>query len=379
MGESLGSTGSVGYSVALYSNTQPMSSLMSWFAPLLVSFVVWAGVFAPWQTIVAANESSYDLPTFVVPPRQPTQVVVGTYLIGLSRVSEPAETFPTFDVEMLIDISWKDEREAFTSADLLAHTFLGEEAEEKLSEIWTPDLEIHNEIGRRETASLELIIRSDGTIEYEERFNATLHGDFDLSRFPFDSQTLDVELQSFEWDRRDLVVVQNEALTGFYPDFQTPEWFIVSTEALLGEQSEIRDDRPFSTYVFRIRAQRRAGHYLLRILMPLMFVMALTWSAFWMPVGQRFRVGFIALLTVVAFHSAIAGSLPRLHYPTFADVLLTICYVFASALIGEAIWVQRIEAAGAAERAERIDRLTRWALPIGAAGALMISVVILWY
>ena len=84
------------------------------------------------------------------------------------------------------------------------------------------------------------------------------------------------------------------------------------------------------------------------------------------------------MLTVVASHTVIAGALPRLHYPTFADVLLTICYVFASALIGEAIWVQRIEAAGAAERAERIDRLTRWALPLGAAGALTVSIVILW-
>ncbi len=360
------------------SNGRGMNSLMSRLASLLVGFVVCAGVFSSWQAAVAADESSGDLPTFVVPPRQPTEVLVGTYLIGLSRVSEPAETFPTFDVEMLVDISWKDEREAFTSADLQVHTFLGEEAEEKLSEIWTPDLEIHNEIGRRETASLELIIRNDGAIEYEERFNATLHGDFDLSRFPFDSQILDVELQSFEWDRDNLVVVPNEALTGFDPDFQTPEWSIVSTEVLLGDRSEIRDDRPFSTYVFRIRAQRRAGHYLLRILMPLMFVMALTWSAFWMPVGQRFRVGFIALLTVVASHTVIAGSLPRLHYPTFADVLLTICYVFATVLIGEAIWVQRVDEAGAAERAERIDRLTRWALPIGAAVALTLSVAILW-
>lgn len=351
-----------------------MNSLVSNFAPLLVGIVLSAGTFAPWQAVVAAD----DVPTFVVPPRRPTEVVVGTYLIGLSRVSEPAETFPTFEVEMLADLSWKDEREAFTPDGVEAHTFLGEEAEEKLSEIWTPDLQIHNEVGRRETESLGLIIRSDGTIEYEERFHATLHGDFDLSRFPFDAQILDVELQSFEWDRGDLVVVPNEAQTGFDLDFQTPEWSIASTEVLLGERSEVRDDRPFSTYVFRIHAQRRAGHYLLRILMPLMFVMALTWSAFWMPVGQRFRVGFIALLTVVASHTVIAGGLPRLHYPTFADVLLTVCYVFATGLIAEAIWIQRVEEAGEPERAGRIDRLTRWVLPIGAAGALTVSVVVLW-
>jgi hypothetical protein len=103
----------------------------------------------------AAQEGSpTDAPTFVVPPAEPTEVEVGFYLLGLSRVSEPSEAFPTFEVEIFVDASWKDPRLAFSIQGLDAQVFLGEEAREKLSEIWSPDVEIQNEVEQRQTESV---------------------------------------------------------------------------------------------------------------------------------------------------------------------------------------------------------------------------------
>jgi hypothetical protein len=113
-------------------------------------------------------------------------------------------------------------------------------------------------------------------------------------------------------------------------------------------------------------------------MIPLFFVMMLTWIAFWQATEQRLRVGFIALLTVVASHTVISQDLPRLHYPTFADVVLIVCYAIAASLILESIWVQRLEAAGSAERAKTVDRRTRWMLPVVAALILVVSLLILW-
>ncbi len=282
---------------------------------------------------------------------------------------------------MFIDVSWKDPRLAFPSGGIDTKIFQGEEAEEMLSEIWSPDLEIENEVEQRQTENIELRILRDGTVEYEERFGATLHAEINLARFPFDAQTLELEFQSFLWNQGDCVFVLNEEQTGFDPDFETPEWIVTAAQGVIGVRSEIRDDRAFSAYTFRIRAQRRAGHYVLRFMTPLVFVMLLTWCAFWMPVAQRYRVGFIALLTVVASHTVISGNLPRLHYPTFADVLLLECYVFATTLIIMSIWIQRLEESeedGSHERARKIDTWTRWSLPLGAAFTLGGTVLILW-
>ena len=98
-------------------------------------------------------------------------------------------------------------------------------------------------------------------------------------------------------------------------------------------------------------------------MMPLLFVMGLTWCALWMPVEDRFDVGFVTLLAVVAFHALITDQLPRLSYPTFVDYLLTVCYVFTSVLIGG-------EYLGPRHRSERrgAGARDRTADPLDAAG-----------
>lgn len=346
---------------------------------LLASLVLSAGVSAGAHARPEAT-SANDVPTFVEPPRSPTEVAVAAYLIGLSRVSHSSEAFPTTDVEMLLDLSWRDPRLAFDGAS--RHVFQGEEAEERLSEIWSPDPEIQNEVEQRETESIELVLLPDGTVQYEERFGATLNAELDLGRFPFDTQGFDIEIQSFLWDHEECVFVVNEAQTGFDPDFETPEWTVTGAEALIGKNSEIRDDRAFSTFTFRIRARRSGGHYVLRFMMPLFFVMGLTWAALWMPLEHRFRVGFVALLTVVAFHTVIASELPRLPYPTFADVLLIFCYVFATALIVSSIRVQQLADADREDSEARmaaLERRTRWMLAVAAGAALAASTLFFWF
>ncbi len=324
------------------------------------------------------QQTSDDIPTAVSPPSTPTEVAVGVYLIGLSQVSEPSDPFPTIELEAFANVSWNDPRLASEDADGPPIVFQEEEAEEKLSEIWSPDIEIQNEVEQRQTESVQLTIFPDGTVDYEERFGATLNAELDLHEFPFDRQALDMELQAFVWDRAELLLVENEAQTGFDEGFLTPEWSVTGVETLIGSRSDVRDDREFSTFTFRIHAERHAGHYLLRFVLPLFFVMTMTWLAFWEPPENRYRIGFLALLTVVATHAVVSGSIPRLDYPTLADMILIVCYLAATALVAVSIVVQRIEAKGQPERARTFDRWARWSLPVAAALVLAVSALVLW-
>jgi hypothetical protein len=340
-----------------------------------------AAAIFPFAVVASENaESSADTPTSVTPPDTPTAVTVGVYLIGLSEVSEPSDPFPTYEVEIFLNLSWRDPRLAFADRDTTARVFQEEEAEEKLSEIWSPDLEIQNEVEQRQTESIELTIYSDGTVDYEEQFGAKLNAELDLRRFPFDHQTFDIEFQSFTWDVSELVLHPNEAQTGFDTDFETPEWTVMGVASLIDVSSEVRDDTEFSAYSYRINAHRHAGHYILRIFLPVLFVMCIAWAAFWQPAkDERARVGFIALLTVVALHMVIADDLPRLKYPTFADAMLLVCYMVATSLTVVGIFVQRREADGRIELAQKIDRRAKWLVPLIGACILGLSVLILWF
>jgi hypothetical protein len=79
-----------------------------------------------------------------------------------------------------------------------------------------------------------------------------------------------------------------------------------------------------------------------------------------------------------AWHRYARRITPRLSYPKLADALLIFCYMVATSLTVVSIVVQRLEARGEIERAQRIDRHAKWLVPALAASILAVSVVVLW-
>ena len=134
---------------------------------------VMLSLFAVHAVPAIAQETIDDTPTSVSPPQLPTEVAVGAYLIGLSQVPEPSDPFPTADLEVFLNLSWHDPRLASEDENRSARVFQEEEAAEKLSEIWAPDVEVQNQVEQRQTESIELTIYADGSVDYEERFDAT--------------------------------------------------------------------------------------------------------------------------------------------------------------------------------------------------------------
>ena len=128
-----------------------LASTTNPFGPILCVALMALCAATPGLSAAGPEQTSDDTPTFVTPPQRPTKVDVGAYLLGLSRISEPSAPFPTCDVEMFLNLSWKDPRLAFGTAESSPHVFQEEEAAEKLSEIWSPDIEVQNEVQQRQT------------------------------------------------------------------------------------------------------------------------------------------------------------------------------------------------------------------------------------
>lgn len=74
----------------------------------------------------------------------------------------------------------------------------------------------------------------------------------------------------------------------------------------------------------------------------------------------------------------VADGLPRLSYPTFADVVLIVCYLAATALIVVSIAVRKTEAARGSERAKRVDQWARRLFPVVVATILGVTALVLW-
>lgn len=261
---------------------------------------------------VAPQDVSPEIPHFVVPPNAegPVTVDIGLYVEGISAI-DPVNN--TFTVEGFIDMIWCDPREGFDPEELgwPRKIFLEDDAAGELQLIWWPDISFPEEVGSTDTENLELIIFEDGTVEYAERFAVTLESKFDLSLFPFDSQTLSIKIESLAWSEEYLVFHESEDMIGFSERFDLPEWdWNPETDISfhIEEVLEIRDDVPFSEFVVDLTVHRLPGFYILKVFMPMALIVALSWAVFWMDessLGERLGISFTGLLTVVDRKSVV--------------------------------------------------------------------------
>ena len=122
-----------------------------------------------------------------------------------------------------------------------------------------------------------------------------------------------------------------------------------------------------SAAIFAVTAQRKVGYYLWKVLLPLLFIVALSWSVFWMgndSFDGQMGVTITCVLALIAFNFVIGDELPKISYLTALDwmILLAYAFVFLSAI--ENLIAVQLARGGKTARAERLDRMCRWGFPV---------------
>ncbi len=326
----------------------------------------------------APTEDQFDLEeaVFVTPPNPdgPTLTDLGLFIIEVTEVDAVGNTF---QIEGFLDLIWCDPRVAFDPEEVgvVEKIFLEEDARLELSRIWWPDLTFVNESAPRLIENQELIIREDGTVEYEERFHASMSARYDLRKFPFDKQTLFVEIESHAWDDRFLIFHEEEDKIGFGSEFEIPEWHTDGVETRIESRQEIRSQWLFSEFLMEIAVSRQFGFYIWKVMFPLVILVAISWSVFWMigdGLADRMSVSLTGMLTIVAYQFIIAEDLPRVSYFTFMDTVLTLSFVMMALTIVENVLVNVLYLQEREATATRIDQVCRWTFPVLYFGALIL-------
>lgn len=132
-----------------------------------------------------------------IPMGQGLPVVVRTavYYAAVKTLDESDSTFTgTVDVRL----RWKDARLAYPAEKTPKgfEELRGEAAEQRLTQIWAPEVEIVNLADEPSRRSTGLRIFPNGQVELLKRTTGRFAISFDAERFPFDEQKLLVELVS---------------------------------------------------------------------------------------------------------------------------------------------------------------------------------------
>jgi gamma-aminobutyric acid receptor subunit beta len=68
-------------------------------------------------------------------------------------------------------------------------------------------------------------------------------------------------------------------------------------------------------YVFEFHATRLAQYYLLKVILPLLLIVMMSWTVFWIDPtngGPQISVAVTSMLTLIAYRFAIGSEVPKL-------------------------------------------------------------------
>jgi hypothetical protein len=322
---------------------------------------------------------------FVTPPKidnKPVDVQIGFYLEEVLRIDEGANTF---DVKGYLSLVWTDPRLKFSATDegLPAKIYLEEDARLLLEKIWWPDIEFVNETRKREVNNEEVIVSADGRVEYKERFATTLATRYDMWAFPFDSQKLVMDIESFAWSSDDLTFRVQDNIVGFSTEFFLPGWDVLDVRETIRSHQEPRDRAPFSELEAVITIRRDPGFFLWKFLFPLTVVMLLVTGVLWMPpdlIKDRVGATLTGILTSAAYGFTIGRYMPEHVYATYLDSLVLFALIYSSALMIVNVVVFQLTLRQRTPLALQIDWHCRWLFPlVFVLGATLLAVWHLWF
>ena len=229
---------------------------------------------------------------------------------------------------------------------------------------------------------------------------------FELGSFPLDTQDVVLELEDVQRTDAELRL-EIDPSSSVTPDLKVPGWIVgkeveqvVKVSYPTGFGMGEKDTRTRLRFGATIERPRRV--FFITMFPPILLVMMCCWFIFFLrPIHVEARVGTVitALLTTVFLQLAFTDDLPYLGTTVLLDQIFNFSYVVITLVLLECVLVMRwhdqavaleaslsgmpeAERAGvdaerrrARDRAESIDRRSKWIFPLGyAAGCAAIIV-----
>ena len=137
------------------------------------------------------------------------------------------------------------------------------------------------------------------------------------------------------------------------------------------------DGYPYTGFLLHLEVQRMSAYYLFKIILPIMFILVISWSVFWVRGSQleaKVNVTIVCLLSLIAYNFIIDEDLPKLAYLTFLDsfILLSYFYTGIATILCVYSFVKKLSSG---KDISIIDLRARWIGPLSYFGILFVTLV----
>ncbi len=280
------------------------------------------------------------------PADLPVTVKVGLNFLHLVSINEYDETF-TADIYLYSE--WKDPRLAYDAPEgAFPLTYIDDDCTDKLKEIWWPDFEFVN-CGKIDITNSYLAIHPDGTVRFNQGITADFRNTFDYRKLPFDAQTLQIILSSFSWNNNVVVfktlpdsVVAAKKMKAVYEEIRILGLSVSDSSTV---DHETPTPSGYSEFIVTLKIQRAPLFYSYQVFFPLLVVIGLCCTVFYMQpqdLGSRMNIVLTCVLVFIATKFLLNQDLPKIGYLTFIDKVFFIAYGFAGMVAISCVVEQRL-------------------------------------
>lgn len=153
-------------------------------------------------------------------------------------------------------------------------------------------------------------IHYNGEVRWEPPAVLSTSCDIDVTFFPYDSQTCDIELASWGFPLGTVNLTLLKSAINLEDYRPNGEMELVTTSQYIDVLTE--DDLEFSELFFKMRFKRYYGHYLMSVLVPTILTAVLTFVTFFLPLESGDKIGYIltVLLALAVLLTLFADGMP---------------------------------------------------------------------
>ena len=314
---------------------------------------------------------------------QPVVVQSRFHLIDIYAIHDETEEFA---FRGILSLSWQDDRLAFTPVGngFGEKVYQGDYQVNEEYRGWYPDVIVTNISSGDRNKEIVIRVQPSGRVIMTADMLATAKTSLQLRRFPFDQQRLDAVFGVVGFDSG-VVILQadSDAAVTVNEGISIPEWDFSDVSASTREipAPYSAEQRAVSGFAISIGVERDPLFMLRLVVLPLIIIVMLSWSVFWMDassVGDRAAVSFVGILTAVTFMILINNFLPQISYATWMTSMLSMSFIVMATTVVINLMVGLADRTGNHELGNLIDRRCRLIYPLVYFGLTLFLLFAVW-
>ncbi|KAM6973048.1 gamma-aminobutyric acid receptor subunit rho-1-like [Aplochiton taeniatus] len=256
--------------------------------------------------------------------------------VGVDVQVESLDTISEVDMDFTMTLYlrhyWKDERLSFPSTNNQSMTF----DSRLVKKIWVPDMFfVHSKrsfIHDTTTENVMLRVYPDGNVLYSLRVTVTSMCNMDLSRFPLDTQTCSLEIESYAYTDDDLMLYWKKGNESLNTDEKISlSQFLIQKFHTTTKLAFYSSTGWYNRLYIHFTLRRHIFFFLLQTYFPATLMVMLSWVSFWIDrraVPARVPLGITTVLTMSTIITGVNASMPRVSYIKAVDIYLWVSFVF---------------------------------------------------